>query len=274
MFDDACRRVPDMPTRAELQEREAQMRDRSSQLLGYAPGSDPAAELRALRVPTEGRVELLDEIADVLRTTGHRGDRRRRRPPRVPGFVAQQAGGPRRRRHPAAASAAFRRHRTAPPPSARAGPAGTAPTAAVESARVARRRGVGAATVRADRALEQLDTDLAAIDAVYNADLTRARSGGPVPGRRGAARRVPRRDLLGGQLPFVLDGALDGLGAAAREAAVKVFAGADDLQTIVVSDDVEVMQSLARPGAHSCAGPGARGEPAAAKLQPAPTPGA
>ena len=54
--------------------------------------------------------------------------------------------------------------------------------------------------------------------------------------------------LLAGRLPLVLDGALDGLGAPGREAAVQALAQADDLQTIVVSDDVEVMQSVAIAG--------------------------
>ena len=62
--------VPDMPTRAELEEREAQMRLRATELLGRPPGADPAGELRALRVPTEGRAEMLDEIAEMLREHG------------------------------------------------------------------------------------------------------------------------------------------------------------------------------------------------------------
>jgi len=64
---DAVLGVPDMPTRGELDEREAQMRVRATELLGRPPGFDPAGELRALRVPTEGRAELLEEIADALR---------------------------------------------------------------------------------------------------------------------------------------------------------------------------------------------------------------
>ena len=64
---DAVLQIPDMPTRAELEEREAHMRIRAAELLGREPGADPRASLRALRVPTEERVELLDEITEVLR---------------------------------------------------------------------------------------------------------------------------------------------------------------------------------------------------------------
>jgi hypothetical protein len=55
-------------------------------------------------------------------------------------------------------------------------------------------------------------------------------------------------DLLGGRLPMVVDGVIDEIARDAREVAVRLFAGADDIQVIVVSDDAEVLQSLANAG--------------------------
>jgi hypothetical protein len=55
--------------------------------------------------------------------------------------------------------------------------------------------------------------------------------------------------LLGGTLPMVIDGVLDEIAPESREAAVRYLAGADDVQIIVVSDDPEVLQSLAYAGA-------------------------
>jgi len=99
-----------------------------------------------------------------------------------------------------------------------------------------------------DRALEQLDTELAAIDAVYNADLRSLPAAELTRAVEVLLDRYRTGHLMGGQLPLVLDGALDGLGRPAREAAVQVLSRALDLQTIVVSDDVEVMQTLAQAG--------------------------
>ena len=189
------------------------------------PGSDPAAELRALRVPTEGRVELLDEIADVLRrrgivVTGDVVDHAR-----VPGFVAASRG-PRRRRRRRRRLHRLRATTTPTPPhrspsrSRRTAPTGGGPS------RVARRRGVGTAAVRARPRARATGYRSRGHRRGVQRRSRRARSGRPVSGRRGAAGCISGRHLLAGQLPLVLDGALDGLGAAAREAAVKVLAAA------------------------------------------------
>ena len=54
--------------------------------------------------------------------------------------------------------------------------------------------------------------------------------------------------LLAGRLPLIVDGVLDGLTLDARERALGVFAAPIDVQTVVVTDDPEVMQSLSREG--------------------------
>ncbi|MGO9875024.1 MAG: hypothetical protein ACLPVY_14615 [Acidimicrobiia bacterium] len=230
---DEALQVPDMPTRAELEEREAQMGARAFELLGYAPGTDPAAELRALRVPTEGRAELLDEIAQVLTTAGvvvigDLVDCAR-------AFVAPRS------RQPQTAA------RDRPATSTPSEPVRVVP-AAVTSVRTLDVETLEQQRFAHDRALEQLDTELAAIDAVYNADLRTLPAAELTRAVEVLLDRYRSGALLAGRLPLVLDGALDGLTPAAREAAVKALAGADDLQTIVVSDDVEVMQSLAQTG--------------------------
>src|SRR5262249_30267399 len=59
---DEARLVRDVPTARELAERESLMRTRATELLGRAPGTDPAAELRALRVEPERSEHELAEI--------------------------------------------------------------------------------------------------------------------------------------------------------------------------------------------------------------------
>jgi hypothetical protein len=54
--------------------------------------------------------------------------------------------------------------------------------------------------------------------------------------------------LLDGRLPIVVDGVIDEIARDAREAAVRTLARAGDVQVIVVSDDAEVLQSLANAG--------------------------
>jgi hypothetical protein len=231
---DEVLQVPDMPTRAELDERGAQIVARASQLLGHAPGPDPGAELRALRVPTEERTELLDQLAAVLTAAGIA----------IVGDVVDCARtylAPRKPR---------------PDPAPKDPPVATSPrpepvrvaAAPVSSVRVVDVETLEQQRFAHDRALEQLDTELAAIDAVYNADLRSLPAAELTRAVDVLLDRYRTGSLMGGQLPLVLDGALDGLGRPAREAAVQALAHAHDLQTIVVSDDVEVMQSLAQAG--------------------------
>jgi len=231
---DEALQVPDMPTRAELEERGAQIFARASELLGHAPGSHPGAELRALRVPTEECTELLDELAAVLTAAGIV----------IAGDVVD------------CARALLAPRSPQPDPANKDLPAGTPPPAEavrVPSAAMTSARTVDVETLEQqrfahDRALEQLDTALADIDAVYNADLRSLPAAELTRAVEVLLDRYRTGALMGGQLPLVLDGALDGLGRAAREAAVKALSHADDLQIIVVSDDVEVMQSVAQAG--------------------------
>jgi len=267
---DALLGVPDMPTRVELEERETQMRSRATELLGRAPGPDPVGELRALRVPTEDRDELLDEISAALRereivVVGDLVEFAR-------SFVAPAQPRDAAAGEPAARVASVR-------PSEPRRPAAPARPVPQRTATIAS-RAVDVETLEQqrfahDRALEQLDTDLAAIDAVYNAPLSALGAADVNHAVEVMLDLYRKGQLLGGRLPVVLDGALDGLAASAREAAVEVLLEADDLQTIVVSDDAEVMQSLARAGGTIVRWPEAEpGERDASMLQPTPTRGA
>jgi hypothetical protein len=259
---DEVLQIPDMPTRAELEEREALMRTRAAELLGREPGADPGGELRALRVPTEDRVEVLEEITEALRAADVvvTGD---------PAYCARVFLASTGRRSPAAADDG---HSTAAPPS----PVDLAPAPApVASVRMADIETLEQQRFAHDRALEQLDTDLAAIDAVYNADFRYLPAHELTRAVHVLLDLYRAGQLLEGRLPLVLDGALDGLGAPGREAAVQALAQAVDLQTIVVSDDVEVMQSVAIAGGTLVRWPQLHdGDQDASKVRSAPTPGA
>ncbi len=227
-LDDA-RQVPDVPTRLELEERELLMRTRASELLGHPPGPDAEAELRALRVPPEYPPEQVEALAAALREGG------------VP--VTDDVVG---------CAHAFL---AAAESSKRSAPASEAPSPAAEAPTP-----VGAASApdvdaleeqrRAhERALDDIEQELARLDAVAAVDVAR-------PGAQDLASALGvvldeyrAGDLLNGTLPLVIDGVLDDLPADARETAVRLLAAADDVQAVVVTDDPEVMQSLAYAGA-------------------------
>jgi hypothetical protein len=260
---DEVLQIPDMPTRAELEEREALMRTRAAELLGREPGADPGGELRALLVPTEDRVEVLEEITEALRAADVVVTGDPAYCARV--FLASTAG-----RAPAAVGGG---PPAAPEPPR---PVGVAPVAApAASARMADIETLEQQRFAHDRALEQLDTELSAIDAVYNADFRYLPAHELTRAVHVLLDLYRAGQLLDGRLPLVLDGALDGLGAPGREAAVQALAQAVDLQTIVVSDDVEVMQSVALAGGTLVRWPQLHdGDHDPSKLRSAPTAGA
>jgi hypothetical protein len=269
---DAARRVPAVPTRLDLAEREVQMRARAADLLGHAPGPDPTAELRALVVAPVGRDDKIAEIADVLRHGGVPvGDdpaataraylssstavpsptpTASPKRPRVADAVAAAA---------AAARAAYEGSElwTEPPASGPAGanPADAAPSshapAAIgavdpgywpEVADLEEQRAAG------NRKLAQCEAELARVDAIMAAGKAPLAGADLVIAIEATVGAYRAGRLLGGYLPLVLDGVLDGLDDDVRDAALAVFARSTDVQTVVVTDDPEVMQSLSREG--------------------------
>lgn len=260
---DAARQVPSVPTRVELEEREVQMRARATELLGHAPGANPAAELRALRVEAEGSDETIAEIAEALSHGGVAATddvvERARAFLAVP-LAAPPA--PQPATEPAPQVAPLPRVAFEAPPAWVEPPATRAPAAPVRAASQepvsanvtadpARWREVADLEERRsaqNRKLAQLEAELARVDRMNEAGV--ARLDGTELSRALESLLAAYRagDLLDGRLPLILDGVLDGLTADAREAAVAVFARATDVQTVVVTDDPEVMQSLSRKG--------------------------
>ena len=210
---DEALQIPDVPTRSELAEREARMRARATELLGREPGADPAAELRALRVDSEVRTEILEEIADALRDGGIAidGD--------VESCARVQLG--------------------------MAIPVAAGVTSASESSEIEALEQQHAAH---QRALDEVEAELVRVDAAYQSDIAKLRPADFSLALDRVLSAYRSGDLLLGQLPLVFDGALDGLPAATREAAVRILSDATDLQVIVVSDDPEVLQSIAYAG--------------------------
>jgi hypothetical protein len=210
---DEAFQIPDVPTRAELAERDARMRTRAAELLGREAGDDPAFELRALRVESEARTEILEELAEALRDGGVE----------ITGDVESTARAELGLEAPAA-----------PGPAA---PSGSPDEAELEQLQIEHQR-----------ALEAIEAELVRVDAAYHADLGRLATSDFARALEWVLATYRAGDLLNGQLPLVFDGALDGLAAAARDVSVRILAEANDLQAIVVSDDPEVLQSVAYAG--------------------------
>jgi hypothetical protein len=216
------------------------MRVRATELLGHPPGEDPPEELRALRTEPEGRDQIVAEIAELLHAEG------------IPvrhdvvttarAFLAPPADPPTPARHasPLAAEGFEPDDPSArlPIPSNVVDPERSREVADLEEQRAA-----------LDRNLVDLEADLLRIDKANGSAPARIEGADLVRLLEGVIDSYERRELLAGRLPLVLDGVLDGLDAETREAAVKVFARAPEVQTVVVTDDPEVMQSLSRAGA-------------------------
>ncbi len=98
------------------------------------------------------------------------------------------------------------------------------------------------------RELEAIEEELVRVDTGYHADLARLSAADFARSLEWVLSAYRSGELLNGQLPLVFDGALDGLSASAREVSVRVLAEATDLQVILVSDDPEVLQSVAYAG--------------------------
>ncbi len=238
---DEAREVPDVPTRLELEEREAQMRLRAAELLGRVPGADPAAELRALCIERDGRPQALANIAELLQSQGIP----------VEHDVVATARGVLGSPAPAAVEA------LAPPPAPdpaeavlveESGPLPIPPNV-VDPERSREFADLEEQRAALDRKLADLEAELKSIDEANRSAPARFVGTDLIRALESALASYEARDLLAGRLPLVLDGVLDGLDADTREAAVEVFARAREVQTVVVTNDPEVMQTLSRAGA-------------------------
>ena len=99
-----------------------------------------------------------------------------------------------------------------------------------------------------NRKLIALEVELARLDRIGEAEVARLTGADLTRALEAVLAAYRAGDLLGGRLPLIVEGILDGLTVDARDAALAVFARATDVQTVVVTDDPEVMQSLAREG--------------------------
>jgi hypothetical protein len=215
---DEARLVRDVPTSRELDERIELIRERATELIGRPPGVDGAAELRALRVESERTDEEIAEIAAVLREAGV-GE--------TDNVIATARAFLAKPREPV----------DDPSESTHASALTPDEIAALESERRLH-----------DAALADLADELERLDNVAARPVEEL----PAPEVAAALDRVFGQyragALLGGRLPMVIDGVIDEIAREPREVAVRMFAGADDIQVIVVSDDAEVLQSLANAG--------------------------
>lgn len=99
-----------------------------------------------------------------------------------------------------------------------------------------------------DRVLRELEAEIARLDRIHDADID-AIGPADLAGVIGSMLESYRSDcVLGGGLPIVLDGALDGLEPGARRTAVRALAAPRDVQSIVVTEDPQVMNSVTEAG--------------------------
>ena len=99
-----------------------------------------------------------------------------------------------------------------------------------------------------EQSLADLEAEIARLDAVREADV-----GGVAPDD--VARVMDSLldeyragKVLGRRMPVVFDGAFDSLGPDARDAALLVLARTTDVQSIVVTDDLQMMKRVAQAG--------------------------
>jgi len=104
-------------------------------------------------------------------------------------------------------------------------------------------------------ALEQLEAELARLDAARDADITALEPGDLALALTALLDAYRRGDLLAGRLPLVFDGTFDGLHPASRRAALDVLAAALDVQPIVVTHDPAVADVARDAGAATLAWP-------------------
>jgi hypothetical protein len=189
--------------------RAVELRARAEQLLGRAVvGGDPPAELRALRVDAPGRAERVHQLTEALLAAG----------------VGVQSD---------------------PVTTARE-LLPTAPSA--ERTQSGEVTGFERQLSQHERALAELEGEIARLYQIHDADISGIAPDDLALVMEALIEAYRAGNQLGGRLPLVLDGALDGLAPEARRAAAVVLAAATDVQSIVVSDDVQVMKSVTDAG--------------------------
>ncbi len=101
---------------------------------------------------------------------------------------------------------------------------------------------------RHERILADLEIEIGRLDQIYDADIDRIAPDDLAQVMESLLDSYRAGNLLGGRLPVVLDGAFDGLQPEARDAAILVLAKNTDVQSIVVTDELDVMKSVTAAG--------------------------
>ena len=213
---------------------ELNLRARAAEVLGRFPDDDVAADLRALRVEHPDAAPMREQLRAELVELG-----------------APAAG------DPLEGARELLERPVGRPPVAPAEPAAPAvlpePAPAVEQRRVLTddhallHTEVMALVQTRDEhaaALDQLEGELARIDALRDADLDQLTADDTALAVAALLEAYRRGDLLAGRLPLVLDGALDGLPTPNRSAAIATLAGASDVQAIILTDDPHVVDGV------------------------------
>jgi hypothetical protein len=213
---DAARRQGQASTDSAFHARGVALRAHAERLLGrVVVGGDPPAELRALRVEAPGRAEREQLLTDALEAAGFavQGDAvtiARRVLESSPSQPAEAAGEPAER------------------------------SGEVE---VLERQ-----QAQHERELADLEAEIVRLDEVREPDVESIGPAGLVLIMESLLDAHRSADADGSRSPLVLDGALDGLATAARQAALVALARAGDVQSIVVTDDLQMMKSVAQAG--------------------------
>ena len=246
-----ARRLHDLPSRDDLAAQLATLRDQARALLGREPGRDVASDLRAARVPRAGHEQQLRELTSVLTRAGVAvgddpvADAREflLSPPSI--HIEQQRDWP----MPGARwagridqSEAFATPGTTRPPRREVVPP---PPGPVEPQRspvdVARIEVLERERAAQQQRLAALEAEMHELEAMSTGDLSQLSPAAFTNALSCTLHAYRSGAVLAGRVPLVLDGVLDRIRPDTCDAAVDVLAAATDLQTIVVSNDPQVM---------------------------------
>jgi hypothetical protein len=206
---DAARRDAGVTANEELFQRGVELRARAERLLGRpVVGGDPPAELRALRIESPSRNERVRELIEVLQSAGV-----------VRGDAIKTA----------------RELLAVEPAEERAAGWGVV-------------EGLEEDDARHGRILADLEAEIARLDGIYDAGIDQIGPEDLAQVMESLLDSYRAGNLLGGRLPVVLDGAFDGLAPDSRDAAIRVLSRNADVQSIIVTDDLDVMKSLTAAG--------------------------
>ena len=232
---DASRREAGVAANEDLHQRGVELRAHAERLLCRpVVGGDPPAELRALRTESPGYRERVRELIDVLQSAGvAHGDAIKAARDLLTVESAPEPASP---AQPTSAPPT-----SAPPTSAPGQPSERSPGWGVVE-------GLEEDHARHERILGDLEREIGRLDQIYDADIDQIAADDLAQVMESLLDSYRAGNLLGGRLPVVLDGAFDGLVPEARDAAILVLSKNADVQSIVVTDDLEVMKSVTAAG--------------------------